>query len=395
MRCSAGGLQVGMVALCALLVLTTASADSSDIMLSEGSQDSLFDQEVHWVSYKDVKCAVGSESKALSCTTWLMVQPKSVSRPYNVQLRYCQGTLEARSNEGKPITFDVKPDVCYGAGAKLAGFWRSLASKYLDSGSASAQAAAQSKALLEKAAEKAKKSSLAMAEKARENLAKAAALVTSGAQSAAVAKRKHAAVQELATKADATYSASENRWKESAHKESASKAKVQEAAAVKSKQMADKAVAVADEEQKLSNEKNAKLEVHDSSSKERSEKSSASIKQQDSHLSVRSQVAKAMKTDKPELGEAGFGYKSNELNNLFSSIAAFAGSSRRNVALANTDSEVHSLGEDLGEGLHLHNDNITIPHQPNPIEVAGPYVHDSGSFMLSTKTSMVVDANKP
>jgi len=37
MRCSAGGLQVGMVALCALLVLTTASADSSDIMLSEGS----------------------------------------------------------------------------------------------------------------------------------------------------------------------------------------------------------------------------------------------------------------------------------------------------------------------------------------------------------------------
>merc|ERR1711935_121168 len=366
MRCSAGGLQVGMVALCALLVLTTASADSSDIMLSEGSQDSLFDQEVHWVSYKDVKCAVGSESKALSCTTWLMVQPKSVSRPYNVQLRYCQGTLEARSNEGKPITFDVKPDVCYGAGAKLAEFWRSLASKYLDSGSASAQAAAQSKALLEKAAEKAKKSSLAMAEKARENLAKAAALVTSGAQSAAVAKRKHAAVQELATKADATYSASENRWKESA-----------------------------DEEQKLSNEKNAKLEVHDSSSKERSEKSSASIKQQDSHLSVRSQVAKAMKTDKPELGEAGFGYKSNELNNLFSSIAAFAGSSRRNVALANTDSEVHSLGEDLGEGLHLHNDNITIPHQPNPIEVAGPYVHDSGSFMLSTKTSMVVDANKP
>ena len=219
---------MGMVALCALLVLTTASADSSDIMLSEGSQDSLFDQEVHWVSYKDVKCAVGSESKALSCTTWLMVQPKSVSRPYNVQLRYCQGTLEARSNEGKPITFDVKPDVCYGAGAKLAGFWRSLASKYLDSGSASAQAAAQSKALLEKAAEKAKKSSLAMAEKARENLAKAAALVTSGAQSAAVAKRKHAAVQELATKADATYSASENRWKESAHKESASKAKVQE-----------------------------------------------------------------------------------------------------------------------------------------------------------------------
>merc|ERR1711957_1128147 len=352
MRCSAGGLQVGMVALCALLVLTTASADSSDIMLSEGSQDSLFDQEVHWVSYKDVKCAVGSESKALSCTTWLMVQPKSVSRPYNVQLRYCQGTLEARSNEGKPITFDVKPDVCYGAGAKLAEFWRSLASKYLDSGSA-------------------------------------------GAQAAAVAKRKHAAVQELATKADATYSASENRWKESAHKESASKAKVQEATAVKSKQMADKAVAVADEEQKLSNEKNAKLEVHDSSSKERSEKSSASIKQQDSHLSVRSQVAKAMKTDKPELGEAGFGYKSNELNNLFSSVAAFAASSRRNVALANTDSEVHSLGEDLGEGLHLHNDNITIPHQPNPIEVAGPYVHDSGSFMLSTKTSMVVDANKP
>ena len=45
-----------------------------------------------------------------------------------------------------------------------------------------------------------------------------------------------------------------------------------QAAAVKSKQMADKAVAVADKEQKLSNEKNIKLEVHDSSWKERSEK---------------------------------------------------------------------------------------------------------------------------